>query len=86
MDSLDSIINEEIDNFNKEINSSDLLLNKIHNHLKDVSMLKNNLELVSDYINRKQYLPAYKTMLSTLESLLTINNSILQSIEKSQSS
>lgn len=84
MDNIDHIINEELKLFHEQINSSSLVTHKLHSYLKDVSVLKNNLELISDYINRKDYLPAYKIMLTTLESLLTINRSILEIIENSK--
>lgn len=86
MINVDEIVQEEIDSFNQNINSSSENISaKLHLCFKDVSALRNNLELVSDYINRKDYLSAYKIMLSTLESLLLINKSILETVENTKS-
>jgi hypothetical protein len=78
MQDTDTICEEEINLLNRKINYSSQFTNEISSLFKDFQIIKSSLDLFSDYINRKEYMEAYKTIVSSLTYAININEQILE--------
>lgn len=84
MESIDSLCDEEIQILNHKILSSEQITKEISLLFKDVHIVRSSLDLASEYINRKEYTSAYKSMLHSLSYLIHIHEQLLQKYTEAQ--
>ena len=81
MEYIDHLVDQELLILDDRISNINLVSQEISILFKQSFDVKSTLDSAQEYYNRKDYANAYKMLLTSLSSLININQSILQKYE-----
>ena len=77
MINIDQLYQDEIDLLNNRISTFTEFSLNINNLFKQTQGVRSSLDLAQEYVNRKDYINGYKSLLHSISLLVNINEDIL---------
>lgn len=74
---IDQLYQDEIDLLNNRISTFTEFSLNINNLFKQTQGVRSSLDLAQEYVNRKDYINGYKSLLHSISLLVNINEDIL---------